>query len=82
MDALEAARREKEQAERKQELDALEAYQLVGWQIDKASVEAVPACMTCMPYLHVLLLRMFNPEHTACCTGCHAVTRCHCVSAD
>ena len=29
VDALEAARREKEQAERKQEVDALEAYQLV-----------------------------------------------------
>lgn len=30
VDALEAARREKEQADRKQEFDALEAYQLVG----------------------------------------------------
>lgn len=30
MDALEAARRGKEEAERQQELDALEAYQLVG----------------------------------------------------
>lgn len=31
VDALEAARRGKEEAERQQELDALEAYQLVGW---------------------------------------------------
>ena len=30
VDALEAARRQKEQSERRQELDALEAYQLVG----------------------------------------------------
>lgn len=32
VDALEAARQEKEQADRKQELDALEAYQLVSLQ--------------------------------------------------